>query len=462
MLGGDDDVFDSVTWESPNTPAYDIEENFAAKGPGFRQSTADSEEGRGPHDPKWEGYLITSVKDPVKELAETKDAYVSYLVSAKTNLSIFSTQNPSSRRRFQDFFFLREHLVKNFPACVVPALPDKHRLEYITGDRFSPEFMERRRLDLHRFLQRVARHPTLQRSTLVRAFFESTEWHVHMHQHIAHPPGPEPTPGIIDNISDTLLNAFSRVRKPDERFLSMRENVDKFEEGLLLSERLWSRVRSRTNDLTSDYHDLAVAVQGLGFLESGITDPLNHFSNTLLEFSALLRHKTQTTTDPFLIHLHSLLTYSHANRAVLKLRDQKQLDFEELSDYLSGVTAERDRLAAIISGHAGSTGLGLGAYIRDRVDSIRGADDDRSRVEKMKKLDVKIKELQDAVTTAHETSDAFSDETLREQAVFQYAKESEMKEMFGNLADGEIEFYKSAMEEWERIIPVIQRIRVDV
>lgn len=105
------------------------------------------------------------------------------------------------------------------------------------------------------------------------------------------------------------------------------------------------------------------------------------------------RFKTQTTTDPFLNHLHSLLTYSHANRAVLRLRDQKQLDFEELSDYLSGVTAERDRLAAVISGHAGSTGLGLGAYIRDRVDAIRGADDDRSRVQKMKKLDVKIKEV---------------------------------------------------------------------
>jgi sorting nexin-4 len=47
------------------------------------------------------------------------------------------------------------------------------------------------------------------------------------------------------------------------------------------------------------------------------------------------------------------------------------------------------------------------------------------------------------VTTAHETSDAFSDETLREQAVFQYAKQAEMKEMLGSLADGEIEFYKS-------------------
>jgi sorting nexin-4 len=78
---------------------------------------------------------------------------------------------------------------------------------------------------------------------------------------------------------------------------------------------------------------------------------------------------------------------------VLKLRDQKQLDLEELTEYLSGVTAERDRLSAIISGHAGSSGLGLSAYLRDKMDAIRGADDDRSRVEKMRKLDAKIKEV---------------------------------------------------------------------
>ncbi len=67
-----------------------------------------------------------------------------------------------------------------------------------------------------------------------------------MHQHVAHPPV-EPSSGVIDSISDSLLNAFSRVRKPDERFLAMREGVDKFEEGIALSERLYSRVRNRTN-----------------------------------------------------------------------------------------------------------------------------------------------------------------------------------------------------------------------
>lgn len=68
-----------------------------------------------------------------------------------------------------------------------------------------------------------------------------------MHQHIAHPPGQEPSPNILENISDTLLNAFSRVKKPDERFLIMREGVDKFEEGLNTSERLFNRIRNRTS-----------------------------------------------------------------------------------------------------------------------------------------------------------------------------------------------------------------------
>ena len=46
------------------------------------------------------------------------------------------------------------------------------------------------------------------------------------------------------------------------------------------------------------------------------------------------------------------------------------------------------------------------------------------------------------MTTAHETADAFSAETLKEQSIFQLAKESEMKELLGNLADGHIEMYR--------------------
>ena len=86
MLGDDiEDVFDSVTWESPADHGQATADNTLPPRPGFKQSIEEGEENRGPHDPKWYGYLITHVKDPVKELAETKDAYVSYLVTAKVS-----------------------------------------------------------------------------------------------------------------------------------------------------------------------------------------------------------------------------------------------------------------------------------------------------------------------------------------------------------------------------------------
>jgi sorting nexin-4 len=93
-----------------------------------------------------------------------------------------------------------------------------------------------------------------------------------------------------------------------------------------------------------------------------------------------------------MIQSHSLQAYANAHRSVIKLRDQKQLDFEELSAYLSAVVSDRDRLAALSSGHAG-TPVGLGTYLRDQVDRIRGTDDLGTRRERMRKLDTRIKEV---------------------------------------------------------------------
>ena len=101
MLGDDEDVFDSVTWESASAPLAHEAQAVLHSGPGFKQSNTDSE---GPNDPKWEGYLITAVKDPVKELADTKDAYVSYLVQARVipySVPSFVSQHLHIRQTYQ-------------------------------------------------------------------------------------------------------------------------------------------------------------------------------------------------------------------------------------------------------------------------------------------------------------------------------------------------------------------------
>lgn len=114
---------------------------------------------------------------------------------------------------------------------------------------------------------------------------------------------------------------------------------------------------------------------------------------SVFEAQLIIVLQTVTSSESFLVQLHSLISYAHAFRTVLKLRDQKQLDFEELSAYLSNLTTERERLA---SGY--SAGTGLGSYFKDKVDSFRGGDGDNTRDGKIRKIDGRITEVRNTTT----------------------------------------------------------------
>lgn len=51
----------------------------------------------------------------------------------------------------------------------------------------------------------------------------------------------------MDSLSDTFINAFSKVRKPDARFVDMGEELERFEEGLTGVERLVGRGKNRVD-----------------------------------------------------------------------------------------------------------------------------------------------------------------------------------------------------------------------
>jgi len=306
---------------------------------------------------------------------------------------------------------------------------------------------------------------------------------VYKHKHHARTTSTDDAPsGVLDSLSDTLLNAFAKLKKPDERFVVIRQHLDSFEEGLSSLERLAGRSRTRMSDLSGDYEDLAVSVQGLGYLESGITEPLMRFERALVDFGSGVKDHSASASEGFLEHVHSLLAYSHAFKGVLKLRDQKQLDFEELSAYLSNVATERDRLAG---GYG--YGMGLGSYFKEKVESLRGGETDMSRAARLHRLDAKIKEvrrrrsswtrpsraiadvlvfavdkdadapllvaqLQDAVLHAQETSSAFNDEVMAEHATFRASKRHEMKLLLGAFADGQIRMHKQSIASWDRCV----------
>ena len=65
-------------------------------------------------------------------------------------------QSSAVIRRYSDFVWLVEQLMKEFPGAIVPPIPEKQAVS-----RFSPEFVEGRRRMLEQFLVRVSAHPEL-------------------------------------------------------------------------------------------------------------------------------------------------------------------------------------------------------------------------------------------------------------------------------------------------------------
>ena len=193
-----------------------------------------------------------------------------------------------------------------------------------------------------------------------------------------------------------------------------------------------------------------------------MADQLRKFAVTLAEYSRLQKQDAARCSDSILAAMHALLAYASAHKHVLKLRDQKQLDFEELTEYLSGVVAERDRLASLSSphgaghGHGGVRGAGITGYLRDQMDSLRGIDEERTRVERMQRLDGRIKELQDAVATSHDVSQAFSQQVTTEALMFEFAKQLEMKEMLEQYVDSKVELHTDALANWDRLLRALE------
>lgn len=69
-------------------------------------------------------------------------------------------------RRYSDFAWLLEFLLKKYPFRVIPGLPPKK----FTGASPDSQFLQRRRRGLHRFLNQLVKHPVLVQEPIVVTF----------------------------------------------------------------------------------------------------------------------------------------------------------------------------------------------------------------------------------------------------------------------------------------------------
>ncbi|KOS44212.1 hypothetical protein ACN38_g4873 [Penicillium nordicum] len=469
------DDFDSVSWKhdpdsdisrptTASTDAAEPSETHHDSNGKRRMSSAQEEPQAGPLADAvdlagiGDGVLECQVDSPLKENDGTKDAYISYLVTTHTDFKSFQKPEFTVRRRFTDFFFLYKTLYREYPACAVPPLPDKHKMEYVRGDRFGPEFTTRRAWSLHRFLKRLTLHPVLRRAPLLTIFLESPDWNAHMRLHstrVSTNTGSEgAATGIFDNFTDSFVNAFSKVHKPDRRFIEVREKADKLDEDLSHVEKTVARVARRESDLETDYAELATQFRKLVPLEPAIEMPLQVFAASVEETARGMRGLKDHTDQNYLGSLRDTESYIMSLKSLLKTREQKQLDFEALVDYRNKAVTERDSLAANPAAYYASNPLtsSPASFIRSKMEDMRGVDHEQSRRERVRKLELRIDELTREVESAKTTSEMFDEEVIREVADFERIKAVEFRDGLGSFADSHIEFYHGVLSTWERFV----------
>ncbi|KAJ5961645.1 hypothetical protein N7501_006586 [Penicillium viridicatum] len=469
------DDFDSVSWKhdpdsdlsrptTASTDAAEPSETHHDSNGKRRMSSAQEEPQAGPLADAvdlagiGDGVLECQVDSPLKENDGTKDAYISYLVTTHTDFKSFQKPEFTVRRRFTDFYFLYKTLYREYPACAVPPLPDKHKMEYVRGDRFGPEFTTRRAWSLHRFLKRLTLHPVLRRAPLLTIFLESPDWNAHMRLHstrVSTNTGSDgAATGIFDNFTDSFVNAFSKVHKPDRRFIEVREKADKLDEDLSHVEKTVARVARRESDLETDYAELATQFRKLVPLEPAIEMPLQVFAASVEETARGMRGLKDHTDQNYLGSLRDTESYIMSLKSLLKTREQKQLDFEALVDYRNKAVTERDSLAANPAAYYASNPLtsSPASFIRSKMEDMRGVDHEQSRRERVRKLELRIDELTREVESAKTTSEMFDEEVIREVADFERIKAVEFRDGLGSLADSHIEFYQGVLSTWERFV----------
>eukprot|EP00936_MAST-01D_sp_MAST-1D-sp1_P000584 g584.t1 len=115
-----------------------------------------------------------------RRIGEGVGAYISYVV--QTSGEFDGAQGVRDvNRRYSDFDWLRNELLKEWPGCVVPPLPSKlapfkqEVMSMVEGTEYPQEIFEHRRLRLELFLRGVEMHDALRCSKTFRIFLEAND-----------------------------------------------------------------------------------------------------------------------------------------------------------------------------------------------------------------------------------------------------------------------------------------------
>lgn len=344
-------------------------------------------------------------------------------------------------RRYSDFLWLYERLHMERAGAIIPPIPEKQPV-----GRFSPAFVEDRRIHLERFLRRVAVHPELQDAKCLDTFLRADDVTfaaqkaskgevILASSTVMYAPTPPKQDGFKRWFAEAKTSiAGDLVKSPDD---DLFEEIHKYVSGLdsqmrNVSQQATGLVR-KGKEIANGLFEFGLAFNLLGQSEAdALGDALGKMGETADQLSVLSADHAQREMAQFEEPLQDYIKTIHAVKLALQRRHEKRLTY---STCLAEVESKQANLAKLRA----QPGQEAKAYAAE----------------------MSLGRAQEASEVARDDFAAVSQRVLREVDRFKREKAEDMKRTVLDYINLQVEYNRRVEEIWASLLPQLERVQLD-
>ncbi|XP_030349658.1 sorting nexin-7 [Strigops habroptila] len=270
--------------------------------------------------------LFITVDDPESHITAI-ETFITYRVVTKTSRGEFDSSEYEVRRRYQDFLWLKSKLEEAHPTLIIPPLPEKFIMKGMV-ERFSDEFIETRRKALHKFLNRIADHPTLTFNEDFKIFLTAQAWELSSHK--------KQGPGLLSRMGQTVRAVASSVRggvkNRPEMFTEMNNYMEAFSQKINVLDKIAHRIYKEEREYFNEMKEYGPIHTLWSASEEDIAESLKGVASCIDKCCKATEKKMAGLSENLLPILHEYVLYSEILMGVLKRRDQIQGELDSKVD----------------------------------------------------------------------------------------------------------------------------------
>ncbi|CAF0894191.1 unnamed protein product [Rotaria sordida] len=378
-----------------------------------------------------------TVSDPTK-VGEGMSSYMTYRITTKTSLAMFKKNEFSVNRRFSDFLGLHDKLVhKHLPlGVIIPSPPEKDTLVMakvkISKEEAIPtDFIDRRRSQLERYLNRLARHEKLVQDPDFREFIEM--------------PTELPKSTSTQAFSSAgVLRALTNISQQVTKLTTKTSEQDQwFDEKHTFIVDLHTNLKHLYNHFNTLFNQRKESAQALKSLSTSLNHLATIEEHTLLSSALIELANVQDKIEQINID-HSIKEYTIISELIkeyISLLDMVQLAFQErIKIHQQWLNAEDT--------------------LRKKRETKTKLEQTPKGADKLPQVEMEINEWEGKVTRNKEDFERISISIREELDVFEQTRIDDFKKTIEIYLKQLLEQQEKILEIWEMYLPEANKINI--